>query len=145
MWGSTWNRDAQRKHSDGVAGGASWVSDGNVCRAQAAQPILLTMQKHVPFPPPRVLSLGSRLHLAGMLSFLPCGCALAALGFALVLDLLSLRELLAQYGPRPLGHLATIARAQLEHPGAQAGELAAGLAGLMLVIVAVRGLGLLRR
>ncbi|MGE3908140.1 MAG: hypothetical protein AB7K36_02225 [Chloroflexota bacterium] len=90
---------------------------------------------------------GTRHRLTGMLGvlMLAVGCGLAALGFALVLDVLSLRELLAQYGPRPIGQLAIVVRAQMHHPGAQVGELLAGLTGLLLAGCGARGLSLLRR
>ena len=93
----------------------------------------------------RAPHIGSLIHLTGMLGCVVLGCGLAALGFALVLDVLSLRELLAQYGPGPFERVAMAARAHLEHGGAQAGELLTGLAGLFLVIGGGRGLTVARR
>lgn len=73
------------------------------------------------------------------------GCSVAALGVALVLDLLSLRELSARIGPAPIERLIVVARSQVHHTGAQWGELVAALAGALLAILAARLLAPARR
>ena len=103
------------------------------------------MQEKVPIQRPHAPRVGVVIHVTGLLGCVALGCGLAALGFALVLDVLSLRELLAQYGPGPFEQLATAAHKHLEHGGAQAGELLTGLAGLFLVICGARGLTVVRR
>lgn len=103
------------------------------------------MQQNAPTRSGRISRLWSLIHVTGLLGFVVLGCALAVLGFALVLDVLSLRELLVQYGPGSLGRLTMAARARMEHPGAQAGELATGLTGLIFVVLGAYGLITARR
>ena len=61
------------------------------------------------------------------------GLALAGLGLAATLDLVSVRALFAHVEPRVLPALVEGLRAPLGHRSAQAAELAAGLCGLMLL------------
>ena len=103
------------------------------------------MQEKAPTRCLRTPNVWSCIHVSGLLGCVVLGCVLAALGFALVLDVLSLRALLAQYGPGSSEQIAMAARAHLEHGGAQAGELLTGLAGLFLVICGARGFTVVRR
>ncbi len=68
------------------------------------------------------------------------GVGLAILGFLLVADRLSLRALLAETGPAVAWHVALATRAAIDHSGAQAAELAAGLSGVALVVHSIRRL-----
>jgi len=68
------------------------------------------------------------------------GALLAILGFMLVLDRLSLRDLLAETGPEPAWRLTLAMRAAISHPGAQMAELAVGLVGMAVVVLSIRTL-----
>ena len=68
------------------------------------------------------------------------GALLAVFGFLLVLDRLSLRELLAETGPAPAQRLVLGIHATIEHPGAQVAELAACVLGVTFVLLSLRTL-----
>jgi hypothetical protein len=81
----------------------------------------------------------------GVAILIGVGVGMALVGFALVLDVLSLREILADYGPSLLWRLTLAARDRVEHDGAQWAELATGLAGLALVLLTLRHVAAPRR
>jgi hypothetical protein len=68
------------------------------------------------------------------------GAFLAVFGFLLVMDRLSLRELLAETGPAPAERLVLGIHAAIEHPGAQVAELAACVLGVAFVVLSLRTL-----
>jgi hypothetical protein len=68
------------------------------------------------------------------------GGGVAMFGFLLVMDQLSLRDLLGETGPAPALRLARAIHAVVEHPGAQVAELTIGLIGLMYIALSIRSL-----
>lgn len=84
----------------------------------------------------RGLSIFSTLSVVQLL----VGAGLAVFGLLTVLDYLSLRELLAEAGPRRLSKVVVDLHAVLAHPGAQVVELVLALLGLTIVVRSLRRL-----
>ncbi len=68
------------------------------------------------------------------------GASLAVLGFMLAMDRLSLRDPLAETGPEAAWQMTLTIHSAIQHPGAQAAEIASALVGMALVALSIRRL-----